>query len=380
VINDVCAYICENDLRSRVRGFVWEALTRLALRDDVGAVVINSHSQGTAVALDALDGMEVDVSKKVVVLVTAGSHLRKMVDLFAWGDSINRPDQDLPWLRNWHNFWDRADPVADPLRPGPKWKVGANPDVRATDPTLYVSVDPNGGSPLKVAIQDHCVKNTTWSEGGGLRAHNYWANAEQFVPQLAQLLVQADQPIAVPTGVASAASTTRAYSAKSVFRGGAGGTSMNNGTQRITVQFPGEAFGDHSDDLSPPIVQLLQDLHVLASGTDLAQADGRQAAFKGPPQSVAIIEAGATALGKWWATTLGAGAGLTAIVATVQGIWGNEHDLVRVAFVGGAAVVLAALAVAIGLIVSGDVRGRAAGAVAEYQARAQVASTFMTVA
>jgi hypothetical protein len=152
---------------------------------------------------------------------------------------------------------------------------------------------------------------------------------------------------------------------------------MTNDKQRIPVRFPGQARQDDGTDISPPIVQLLQDLHVLAPGTELEKADGAQATFHGPPQSVAIIEAGATALGKWWATTLGAGAGLTGIIAAVKGIWGNEPELVRVALVAGAAIVLSALSVAIAVIVNGDVRGRAAGAVAEYQARAQVATAFL---
>jgi hypothetical protein len=370
LINDTCVYVCENDLRSRVRGFVWQALTRLALRPDVGAVVVNAHSQGTVIALDALAGMEKDVSDKVKVLVTAGSHLRKMVDLFAWGNRINRDDKDLPWLPRWHNYWDPADPVADPLRPGPKWKAGAKPDVPQGAETLYQSLDPAGGDAHDVVVWDCSVDNTKFSRGSGLRAHNYWDNVEQFVPRLADLLIDVSESVQ-PSIVSSGAGSLVGVGTRE------GGVKMNNENQRIPVRFPAEARQDDGTDLSPPIVQLLQDIHVLAPGKALQSADGAQAVFNGPPQSVAIIEAGATALGKWWATTLGAGAGLTGIVAAVKGIWGNEPEPVRVALVAGAAIVLSALSVAIAVIVNGDVRGRAAGSVAEYQARAQVATAFL---
>jgi len=154
---------------------------------------------------------------------------------------------------------------------------------------------------------------------------------------------------------------------------------MNNGNPATTVRFPALAQDDAGQDLSTPVVLLLRDLNVLGSPEDLKKADGVEAALNGPPQSVAIIEAGATALGKWWTAALGVGATLTSIVATAQGIWGQEHDIVRVAFVGGAAAVLTAIAIAIAIIVSSDVRGRAVGSVAQIQARAQVAQTFLAL-
>jgi len=154
---------------------------------------------------------------------------------------------------------------------------------------------------------------------------------------------------------------------------------MSNGNNPTTVRFPGNAQFAAGEDVSAPLVQLLRDLHILATETDMEKAGSATSAFTGPPQSVAIIEAGATALGKWWTAALAAGASLTAIVAAIQGIWGNEHDPVRIAFVASAAVVLAAIAIAIGIIVSGDVQGRGAGSLAEYHARAQVAATFLTL-
>jgi hypothetical protein len=381
VINDTCAYICENDLRTRVRGFVWEALVRLAGRDDVEAVVINAHSQGTVIALDALSDLEPEVGQQVQALVTAGSPLRKYVDLFAWGDRLSRPVR-LPWQEAWINFWDPADPAADPLRPPPSWKAGARPDLRGPQPTLFKALDPNWGNALPVWVRDVEVSNTKWSTGGGLQAHNYWDNTHDYIPKLADFLVSvvsaAPQPPSVsPRRVGVESMAVGQLSTIGAFEGGR--TMSNGSTQNGRVRFPGSVQDPPGDDLSKPVAQLLNDLNVLGTPEELKQANGAGSVLGGPPQSVAIIEAGATALGKWWATALGAGAGLTGVVAAIQGIWGNEHDPVRVAFIAAAAVVLAALAISIGIIVSSDVRGRAIGAVAQYEVREQVASTFLSL-
>ena len=50
--DDVALYVCRNDLRERVRSFVHDALLRLCCRDDVEAVVVNGHSNGTVIAAD----------------------------------------------------------------------------------------------------------------------------------------------------------------------------------------------------------------------------------------------------------------------------------------------------------------------------------------
>src|SRR5438094_78317 len=313
LINDTCAYICENNLRTRVRGFVWEALVRLAQRDDVEAVVINAHSQGTVVALDALSGLEPNIGQKVQALITAGSPLRKYVDLFAWGDRLNRPVR-LRWQEAWINFWDPADPAADPLRPPPSWKAGANPDICRPEGTLFEALDPNWGNALPVWVKDIEVNNLKWSKGGGLQAHNYWDNGHDYIPKVSDFILSVVSAAPEPVVTRSALE---------------GGRTMSNGSSKNGVTFPGKAQDPTGNDLSKPVVQLLNDVNVLGTTEDLKAANGTGAAFAGPPESVAIIEAGATALGKWWATALGAGAGLTGIVAAIQGIWGNEHDPVR---------------------------------------------------
>ncbi len=151
---------------------------------------------------------------------------------------------------------------------------------------------------------------------------------------------------------------------------------MDNNNNKKPVRIPEGAY-DTGDDLSGPVVQLLTDIHVLASEADFKKAGTAQAALTGPPESVAIIEAGATAASKVGSIAIGALGGLPAIVAVIEGIWGHESDPVRIAFVGGGALVLAAISIAIGIIISADVGGRAAGSAAEYHARALVASTFL---
>lgn len=194
--NDVCAYVCRNELRTRVRGFVAEALFRLCARADVAAVVVNSHSQGTVVAFDVLRGLPPTMAAKLRAFYTLGSPLRKYVDFFAWGN-----DAGILSGIEWINIWDPADPVADPLVPGPKWKAGMPAPDPPSSPTLMQFRDPNGGPPNDVRIIDRRVNNVANSEGGGLRAHNYWDNMTEVVDQLASgLRTVVGAPAARPAG------------------------------------------------------------------------------------------------------------------------------------------------------------------------------------
>jgi hypothetical protein len=127
--NDVAAYVCRNDLRTRVRGFVRDALCRLAYRPDVAAIVVNSHSNGTPIAYDVLHELTPNAITWVRALVTAGSPLRKYADFFDRGTEIGNIARIAPVAPYdpWLNFWDPRDPVADPLEPGPAWRLGQPP-------------------------------------------------------------------------------------------------------------------------------------------------------------------------------------------------------------------------------------------------------------
>ncbi len=107
--NDVAVYVCHNDLRERVRGFVREALLRLCYRPDVAGIVVNSHSNGTVIAFDVLRELPPSALGKIRGLVTAGSPLRKYTRLLNWGDDVGH----LREIPVWHNFWDSHDPVAE---------------------------------------------------------------------------------------------------------------------------------------------------------------------------------------------------------------------------------------------------------------------------
>ncbi|MGI8554478.1 MAG: hypothetical protein ACR2PL_27365, partial [Dehalococcoidia bacterium] len=182
--NDVATYVSRNDLRERVRGFVREALLRIVSRDDVAGVVINSHSNGTVVAFDVLRDLPPFLAAKIRWFVTAGSPLRKYTELFNWGTESG----SLHAVGGWTNFWDRKDPVADPLAPPGAWRRGDTIPPAGEQTSLYQSVDPDTSTTTWMPIEDREVDNISHSGGGGLPAHNYWDNDHEVVEPLAQIM------------------------------------------------------------------------------------------------------------------------------------------------------------------------------------------------
>ncbi|HEY5003728.1 MAG TPA: hypothetical protein VII61_11285 [Ktedonobacteraceae bacterium] len=180
--NDVAAYVCHNELRERVRNFVLDAFLRLAGRDDVEGIIINSHSNGTIVALDILRDLPPFAARKVLGLITAGSPLRKYTDFFTWGENMST----IPKIEQWVNFLDPRDPVADPLAFDSSWKRGMAESGHLTG--LYKTLDPVSGQISPMAIDDRKVDNLKNSSGGGLQAHNYWDNKVQFVQPVSTIL------------------------------------------------------------------------------------------------------------------------------------------------------------------------------------------------
>jgi hypothetical protein len=180
--DDVACYVCYNEERERVRSFVFEALMRIACRDDVENIFLNTHSNGTVIAFDVLRNLPQQATKKIKTLITAGSPLRKYADLFHWGQEIQSRYQ----FESWYNFWDRKDPVADPLNPPKSWRIGD--PILASDETLFEYIDLDDKDPFWIKVTDIPVDNVKNSRGGGLQAHNYWDNEEDFVKRLAQLL------------------------------------------------------------------------------------------------------------------------------------------------------------------------------------------------
>lgn len=143
------------------------------------------------------------------------------------------------------------------------------------------------------------------------------------------------------------------------------------------VKIPGNAVSDGTD-VGLPVRTLLEELGLLGTPGQSEGADGFTAVFSGPPQSVALIEAGATAASKWWAT--GLGASVIAVWGSVAAWWPKQEPSVQVAVLGGAAVVTVALVLAIAYLIASDVRGRAAAAVSMIEARAKLATTMVQAA
>jgi hypothetical protein len=193
--DDVATYVTRNDVRERVREFVEDALTLLIGRDDISGVVVNAHSQGTVLCWDVLcrlpfSSWPAGRTALFQHFVTAGSPIRKYVDMFAWGNRVGELGNALEPSGglDWHNFFDPHDPVADPLNAPAEWRPGADWQT-APDPDGGLLVARDGdGNVRHVTVHDQQVDNTANSSGGGLQAHDYWNNQTEFVQELAALL------------------------------------------------------------------------------------------------------------------------------------------------------------------------------------------------
>jgi hypothetical protein len=142
------------------------------------------------------------------------------------------------------------------------------------------------------------------------------------------------------------------------------------------VRVPSEAVS--GDDISSPTTELLRRLSLLPTTAELQEAGRPRSAFSGPPDSVALIEAGATAANKWWAAGLGGAVAVTwaAVVPWWKGAGaGTQHVVLWVA-----AIVTAAALLSIAHLLGSDVRGRAAVATETVRARASVAEAFVRAA
>ncbi|MEA2682161.1 MAG: hypothetical protein QOK05_489 [Chloroflexota bacterium] len=180
--DDVAGYIFDKRLHDRVLGFVAESLDRLLGRDDVAAVVVNAHSQGSVVCFDALQPLSTQQLHRVGAFITAGSPLRKYVDFFGHTRELSGVGE-VPWL----NFWDELDLVGDPLAPPQEWRPMSNPTVHAGDAGLF-RLRRGGGFVDQAHVADRAVDNVANSSGGGMQAHDYWNNSSQFVAELARVL------------------------------------------------------------------------------------------------------------------------------------------------------------------------------------------------
>ena len=143
------------------------------------------------------------------------------------------------------------------------------------------------------------------------------------------------------------------------------------------VQVPSSAVTE-DDDIFRPTAALLCGLNLLPPKGDLKKAGKFSSAFGGPPDTVALIEAGATAASKWWAA--GLGGGVIAAWVAVREWWSSATAANQQVSLWAAAIVTAAAVAGIAYLLGSDVRGRAAVATETVRARAHVAEAFVGAA
>lgn len=148
---------------------------------------------------------------------------------------------------------------------------------------------------------------------------------------------------------------------------------MTEGAQEPgSAKFPAKSVAADGADLGLPTANLLRSLGMLPTEGEVA---GPSAAIRGTPDSVVVIEAGATTLSKFWAS--GGGAVILAGWAAVRIWWSHVDTGVQGTVIWAAAIGTAAIAVGIAYIVGSDVRGRAAATVATLEARGRVAQAMI---
>jgi hypothetical protein len=136
---------------------------------------------------------------------------------------------------------------------------------------------------------------------------------------------------------------------------------------------PAKAVDVDGADLGKPTVEYLRALGLLPLKGETA--DGWRAVLGGTPDSVSVIEAGATSLSKWWAA--GLGTALAAGWGSARVWFPSQESGIQETVIWAAAVASAAVAVGIAYIVGSDVRGRSAASVAMLNARSAVAGAML---
>lgn len=139
-----------------------------------------------------------------------------------------------------------------------------------------------------------------------------------------------------------------------------------------TSRIPAKAVSTDGEDLAAPVADLLRALSLLPKEGE--SGAGFWSAFTGTPDSVAVIQSGATAISKGWAA--GLGASVLVVWGSVVKWWPKQPDDIKEVVLWAAALASVALVLGLAYIVGSDVRGRAAATVATVEARAAVARVF----
>lgn len=135
------------------------------------------------------------------------------------------------------------------------------------------------------------------------------------------------------------------------------------------IQWPANALGS-GDDLGVPLVELQRRLELLGEGGDEDKVTARRT-----PYSLQIITAGTLAISKVVTPVIG---GLGLVGSGLMAFFAGQGAGPQVALILGAAVLASATILGIALIVVADVNARSRGSAAQYEARAQVATAFLT--
>ena len=134
-----------------------------------------------------------------------------------------------------------------------------------------------------------------------------------------------------------------------------------------TVQWPASIVNQTAEDLAAPIRQTLLTLNLI-------EADDRP--FWRTPFDKQAITAGALATSKWTGTAIASVGGAGTVLATIAAFTADE----RIAYAFAAVILLVGVAIALAVLVRADVTARGVATAAMYQARAQVATSFLATA
>ncbi len=151
----------------------------------------------------------------------------------------------------------------------------------------------------------------------------------------------------------------------------------------MTVSIPGKALdvSPSGSDLSAPTQQLLRDLNLLPLDGDLEKANDPAKVLKATPDSVVVIEAGATRAAKVWTWLVaGAGVGWTVGVKVVWNTIGESNTWNQPMAILALGLGFVAAVIGIASLLGSDIRGRAAATVATVEARQQVATAMIEAA
>lgn len=146
------------------------------------------------------------------------------------------------------------------------------------------------------------------------------------------------------------------------------------------LKWPVSAVDLTGDDVPVRLDKLLQSLQLLGTDDD-REATTAQAWNAETPPSLQVIKSGSLAITKKsivWVKNYGGIAGLLAAVGgVVSSFSGQVGKPVTVALIGSAALILSSVAIALGLLVKGDLEARGAATAARHQGRAEVAAAFL---